>query len=131
MHLRLGDAGGGLLAGLAALEQPLRFLVVVNPPHAGPSPFSTSAGWSEPSGSSASIERSTFRPSSPRQAAGREVIDTGFDYSSTDTILPHPSYAPMHWIAVVDAGKRTGIRLASLIEQAHTLTKSHYGRAEA
>jgi Protein of unknown function (DUF664) len=31
----------------------------------------------------------------PRQAAGHEVIDTGFDYSGTDTLLPHPFLRPL------------------------------------
>jgi uncharacterized protein DUF6194 len=64
----------------------------------------------------------------PRQAAGQEVIDTGFDYSATDTLLPHPFYAPLHWVAVVDPGPRTGAQLAGLIEQAHALARSQYDR---
>jgi hypothetical protein len=64
----------------------------------------------------------------PRQAAGREVIDTGFDYSATDTLLPHPFYAPLHWVSVVNPGVRTGVRLAGLTEEAHALAKSQYDR---
>jgi hypothetical protein len=64
----------------------------------------------------------------PRQAAGHKVIDTGFDYSSTDAMLPHPFYAPMHWVAVVNPGERTRVRLATLIEQAHALAESRYDR---
>jgi hypothetical protein len=41
----------------------------------------------------------------PRQAAGREVLDTGVDYTSRDTVLPHPFYAPMHWVCVVNPGR--------------------------
>jgi Family of unknown function (DUF6194) len=64
----------------------------------------------------------------PRQAAGHEVIDTGFDYTATDTLVPHPFYAPLHWVAVVNPGMRTAARLAGLTEQAHALARSQYDR---
>jgi hypothetical protein len=64
----------------------------------------------------------------PRQAAGREVIDTGFDYTATDTLFPQPFYAPLHWVSVVNPGARTGVRLAGLIEEAHALARSQYDR---
>jgi hypothetical protein len=75
------------------------------------------------------VPRSTYEQllgPAPRQAAGHEVIDTGFDYSSTDTVLPHPFYAPLYWVAVVNPGRRTRVRLAGLVEQAHALAKSRY-----
>jgi Family of unknown function (DUF6194) len=62
----------------------------------------------------------------PRQAAGHEVIDSGFDYTVTDSLLPHPYYAPLHWVCVVNPGVRTAVQLAGLIEQAHALAKKQY-----
>ena len=62
----------------------------------------------------------------PRQAAGHEVIDSGFDYTVTDGLLPHPYYAPLHWVCVVNPGVRTAVPLAGLIEQAHALAKKQY-----
>lgn len=62
----------------------------------------------------------------PREAAGTEVIDTGFDYTATDTLLPHPFYAPLHWVCVVNPGPATGAALARLLEQAHDLARSRY-----
>jgi hypothetical protein len=43
----------------------------------------------------------------PRQAAGYEVIDTGVDYTATDVLMPHPFYAPLHWVCVVNPGEGT------------------------
>jgi hypothetical protein len=51
----------------------------------------------------------------PRQAAGREVIDTGADYTATDTLLPHPYYAPLHWVCVVNPGEGTRAELSRLL----------------
>lgn len=61
---------------------------------------------------------SLFGPA-PREAVGDHVIDTGADYTATDTVMPHPFYAPLHWVCVVNPGPRTRDHLASLIEAAH------------
>jgi hypothetical protein len=62
----------------------------------------------------------------PRQAAGHQVLDTGFDYTATDTLLPHPFYAPMHWVCVVNPGEQTRPSLAALLGQAHELARRRY-----
>lgn len=62
----------------------------------------------------------------PRQAAGHEILDTGFDYTATDTLLPHPFYASMHWVCVVNPGERTRAKLAALLGQAHGLANRRY-----
>ena len=67
----------------------------------------------------------------PRQAAGREIIDTGFDYAATDTLLPHPFYASMHWVCVVNPGVRTRTELAALLVRAHGLAKHHFAKGRS
>ena len=62
----------------------------------------------------------------PRQAAGHDVLDTGVDYTATDTLLPHPFYAPLHWLCVVNPGEGTRSRLAALLEQAHARAARQY-----
>jgi hypothetical protein len=62
----------------------------------------------------------------PREPAGHAVLDTGFDYSTTDTLLPHPLYAPLHWVCVVNPGPRTAADLAALLDRAHGLAKRRY-----
>ncbi len=69
---------------------------------------------------------SLFGPA-PRQPAGQEVIDTGFDYATTDTVMPHPFYAPLRWVCVVNPGQRTRTRLALLLDDAYALAKTRYG----
>lgn len=56
------------------------------------------------------------------------MIDTGFDYSATDTLVPHPLYGSFHWVSVVYPGVRTQVKLAGLTEQAHALAKRQYDR---
>jgi hypothetical protein len=62
----------------------------------------------------------------PRQAAGHEVIDTGFDYKSRDLVMPHPFYAPMHWVCVVNPGELSRARLAGLMEASYALARARY-----
>lgn len=62
----------------------------------------------------------------PRQAAGYEVIDTGVDYTDVDVVLPHPFYAPMHWVCVINPAAGTRSQLAHLLERAHALAKRQY-----
>ncbi|MET0741050.1 MAG: DUF6194 family protein [Candidatus Nanopelagicales bacterium] len=62
----------------------------------------------------------------PRQAAGYDVIDSGFDYTATDTVMPHPFYAPLHWVCVVNPGERTSAELAELLVEAHGIARRAY-----
>ena len=62
----------------------------------------------------------------PREAAGYRVIDTGHDYTTTDAVLPHPFYAPLHWVCVVAPGPRTRDQLAALVETAYAEAARHY-----
>ena len=57
----------------------------------------------------------------PRQPAGVGVIDTGYDYTAADTLLPHPLYAPMNWICVVNPGQHTLPDLDSSLAAAHAI----------
>ena len=62
----------------------------------------------------------------PRQAVGHEVIETGADYTATDTLLPHPFYAPMHWVCVVNPGERTRTELSRLLDESHDAARRAY-----
>ena len=62
----------------------------------------------------------------PRQAAGHEVIDTGFDYTAVDMVMPHPFYAPMHWVCIVNPGERSLPKLAHLMWSAHAVARARY-----
>jgi hypothetical protein len=75
------------------------------------------------------VDRPTYEElfgPAPRQAAGYEVIETGFDYAATDTLLPHPFYAPLHWVCVVNPGDRTRATLGELLDLAHGLARRTY-----
>jgi len=62
----------------------------------------------------------------PRQPVGQDVIDTGHDYTMRDTLLPHPFYAPMHWLCVVNPGAKTLADVGRYLAEAHTLARRTY-----
>jgi hypothetical protein len=62
----------------------------------------------------------------PRQAAGYEVLDAGVDYTATDVLMPHPFYAPLHWVCVVDPAERVRKDLAALVDSAYALAARRY-----
>jgi hypothetical protein len=62
----------------------------------------------------------------PREAAGHRVIDTGHDYTRTDSVLPHPFYAPLHWVCIVNPGEATLEDLRRLTTTAHALARRQY-----
>jgi hypothetical protein len=45
------------------------------------------------------------------------VIDTGFDYTSPDLVMPHPFYAPMHWVCIVNPGDRVADEVTVQVQQ--------------
>jgi hypothetical protein len=44
---------------------------------------------------------------------------SAYDFSEADTILPHPVYGSLGWIAVVNPGERTSAFLLELLRSAH------------
>jgi hypothetical protein len=76
------------------------------------------------------VDRPTYEEllgPAPRQAVGSEVIAAaGVDYTADDVVLPHPFYAPMHWVCIVNPGEQTRSQLAHMLGTAHDLAKRQY-----
>jgi len=75
------------------------------------------------------VRRETFRrlfTSIPRRPAAGGVVDMDYDFARPDTIMPHPVYAWMGWICVLNPSESTFERLKPLIEEAHSLAKEKF-----
>jgi hypothetical protein len=59
----------------------------------------------------------------PREPATRDV-----DPSATDTVIAHPVYGSVGWLAVVNPGSRTDTAIRELIRTAHHLARNRYQR---
>ncbi|NEW39916.1 hypothetical protein GV794_06805 [Nocardia cyriacigeorgica] len=59
--------------------------------------------------------------------APREA-DTDADFAATDTVLAHPVYGTVGWLAVVNPGQRTGETVRELLREAYDRARSRYDR---
>lgn len=71
-------------------------------------------------GTDAFVGRTGLRP---RDATTSEV-----DPSVADTVMPHPVYGTLGWLAVVNPGSRTEPAIRELLGSAHHLARSGYER---
>lgn len=56
-------------------------------------------------------------------AATREmnVVDTGHDYTRLGELMPHPVYAPLSWVCVLNPGPETFGAVRPLLEEAYRI----------
>jgi hypothetical protein len=62
-----------------------------------------------------------------RPAAGHSV-DTGHDFTALDVITPHPIYAWMGWVAVINPSKETYLSLKPYLIESLALAKSKFSK---
>jgi len=68
----------------------------------------------------------TWTGHEPREPAAGDV-----DLSAPDTLMAHPVYGSLGWLAVVNPGSRTEAAIRDLLRAAHDLARSrHHRRAE-
>ncbi|QBI55782.1 hypothetical protein EKD16_20095 [Streptomonospora litoralis] len=71
-------------------------------------------------------ERSAELLGARPESAGEPV-----DYGAEDTLIPHPVYADLGWIAIVVPGARTSETAIGLLRQAHADAQRRYERRRA
>jgi len=67
--------------------------------------------------------RSLFGPQPSHPAEGG-VVDTAHDFTLLDQLLPHPVYAPLSWVCVLNPGPATFNTVQPLLAEAHELAVS-------
>ncbi len=68
------------------------------------------------------VRKPTFRKlfgDTPKRPAAGGVVELSYDFTATDVILPHPVYAWMAWISVLNPSEQTFERLKPLIQEAY------------
>ena len=78
-------------------------------------------------GVSAETYRAHFGPH-PRTGADG-LVDTGHDFTVLDTLLPHPVYAPMSWVCVLNPSADTVAALRPLLDEAYTRSVRKHAQA--
>ena len=77
------------------------------------------------------VRRSTFSSmfgTIPKRPDKGCVVDMDYDFSLTDTILPHPVYAWMGWICVLNPSETRFEELMPLIQEAYEYAKEKYAK---
>ncbi len=64
-----------------------------------------------------------FIPARPSKGG---VVKMDFDFSQVDTIMPHPVYAWMSWICVLNPSTETFEKLKPLIQEAYEYAKEKF-----
>lgn len=62
----------------------------------------------------------------PKRPDKGGVVDMDYDFSSVDTLLPHPVYAWMGWICVLNPSQERFEELKPLIQEAYEYAKEKY-----
>lgn len=62
----------------------------------------------------------------PKRPAKGCVVDMDYDFTQTDKIIPHPVYAWMSWICVLNPSCDTFEALKPLIDEAYEYAKEKY-----
>ena len=77
------------------------------------------------------VRRNTFIymfGSVPTRPAKGGVVDMPFDFAQIDKIVPHPVYAWMSWVCVLNPSDTTFEQLKPLIQEAYEYAKEKYTR---
>jgi len=61
----------------------------------------------------------------PRPAKG-EIINTGHDFTQTNLLMPHPIYAWMRWLQILNPSQETWNSNQYLIQESYQLAKTRF-----
>ncbi|MEY8338597.1 DUF6194 family protein [Lachnospiraceae bacterium 62-35] len=64
----------------------------------------------------------------PKRPGAGEVVDMDHDFSSVDRILPHPVYAWMGWIYVLNPSEKTFEEIKPYIQEAYEYAKEKFAK---
>ncbi len=67
--------------------------------------------------------QSMFGKQPKPQTTGTGVIDLDYDFTALDRLMPHPVYAYMSWICVLNPTPETFEKIKPLLLEAHTIAK--------
>jgi hypothetical protein len=74
------------------------------------------------------IGRSGFESLLGHSPAEHATHHTEFDYTATDVVIPHPTYAAQGWVSILNPADRTSTELRKLLDEAHALASRRYAR---
>jgi hypothetical protein len=74
--------------------------------------------------------RSLFGPQ-PSASVDGQAVAAGYDFAALDQLLPHPVYASMSWVCVLNPSAATLQAVRPLLAEAYDLAVRRYAKREA
>lgn len=62
----------------------------------------------------------------PKRPNKGELVDMNYNFSKTDDILPHPVYAWMNWICILNPSEESFEKLKQFIQEAYEYAKEKF-----
>jgi hypothetical protein len=66
--------------------------------------------------------------SKPARPTKGGIVDTGHDFTELDRLMPHPIYAWMAWVQVLNPSVSTFVQILSLMDEAYRNVVVKYGK---
>ena len=64
----------------------------------------------------------------PKRPAAGEIVEMDYDFTQLDTIMPHPVYAWMGWICVLNPSEQTFEKLKPLIQESYLFAQEKFSK---
>ncbi len=77
------------------------------------------------------IRKKTFKElfgEIPKRPSAGDIVDMNYDFTEVDKIIPHPVYAWMGWISVLNPSIETFENLKIFIEEAYGFSKEKFSK---
>lgn len=77
------------------------------------------------------VRKNTFKEmfmSVPKRPLAGSVVKMDYDFTQLDTIMPHPVYAWMGWICVLNPTEQTFEKLKPLIQESYCFAQEKYNK---
>ncbi|MEE9392372.1 MAG: DUF6194 family protein [Planctomycetota bacterium] len=64
----------------------------------------------------------------PKRPAKGHIVDTGHDFALVDELMPHPVYAWMNWVQILNPSVEKFAEIKSLVAEAHRLATKKFAK---
>jgi hypothetical protein len=78
-----------------------------------------------------SIRKDTFQTifgTIPKRPTAGNIVDMNYDFTQLNTIMPHPIYAWMGWICILNPTSETFETLKPLLQEAYDFAKEKFNK---
>lgn len=75
------------------------------------------------------VSRNTYENlfgAKPHRPAKGEVVHTGHDFAQINQVMPHPIYAWMNWLQILNPSEETWSSIQNLLRESYQLAKSRF-----